>query len=80
MGRRVGGADPSSRITCSVRATIWSRCSGAKRKRVQRDWSAGMILLAKLQIMQKRVFFEFCSMTAGARGAQGRDAWAAGWP
>lgn len=58
-------AHPSSLITCRVRATIWSRFSGAKRNRVQRDCSAGMILLAKLQIMQKRVFLEFCSMTAG---------------
>ena len=47
---------PSSLITSLVRSTIWSSRRGAKRKVMQRDCRAGMILFTKLQMRQKRVF------------------------
>lgn len=48
---------------------------GWKRKRVQRDCSAGMILLTKLQMRQKRAFLTYFSITAGGRSGRADKNW-----
>ena len=56
-------------LAFSVLMTVCRRFStsvmgrGESLKRVQRDWTAGMILFTWLQIMQKRTLHVYCSTT-----------------